>query len=89
MLRIGALVCALLATVVAPGSAATTSTNTLFPAADAASLTRQLSAIARNDKLPSIAVRVLVPTKGEYTYISGFANLQTKAARTLTQPFRI
>jgi D-alanyl-D-alanine carboxypeptidase len=89
MLRIGALCCVLAATVVAPVAAATTTTNTLFPPADAASLTRQLAEVARKDNLPSVAVRVLVPKRGQYTFITGVANLQTKAPRTLTQPFRI
>jgi len=89
MLRIAALAFALLAAGVAPAAGAPTATNTLLPAADAASLTRKLAAIARDDNLPSIAVRVLVPKKGQYTFIAGVANLQAKAERTLTQPFRI
>jgi D-alanyl-D-alanine carboxypeptidase len=89
MLRIGALCCVLAAAMVAPVAAASTSSNSLFPAVAGASLTRQLTEIARKDNLPSVAVRVVVPKKGQYTFITGVANLQTKAPRTLTQPFRI
>jgi D-alanyl-D-alanine carboxypeptidase len=39
--------------------------------------------------LPSVAVEVFVPGKGQYTFVEGFANLKTHSARTVDQPFRI
>lgn len=54
---------------------------------------RQLDAnirdIAKKNNLPSVAVRVEAPGKGAYTFIEGYANLDTHLPRTLQQPFRI
>jgi D-alanyl-D-alanine carboxypeptidase len=54
---------------------------------------RQLDAnireVLKKNNLPSIAVRVSVPGKGEYTFTEGYANLDTHLARKLEPPFRI
>ncbi|MBV9718359.1 MAG: beta-lactamase family protein [Candidatus Eremiobacteraeota bacterium] len=71
-----------------PG-AAMEATNDLFPAQVAQRLDTQLAAIMQRYNLPSVAVAVEVPGKGRYTFVDGFANLQTSARRTLDQPFRI
>lgn len=49
----------------------------------------QLAAIGRQRNLPSIAAAVLVPGRGRYTFVTGYANLRTRLPRTLEQPFRI
>lgn len=61
----------------------------LFAPAVARNLDRAIGGIVRQNNLPSVAVGVFVPGKGRYTFVQGFANLETRAARTLDQPFRI
>jgi D-alanyl-D-alanine carboxypeptidase len=63
--------------------------NTLFAADAATALTRQLADLVQQNNLPSAAVGVFVPGKGQYTFVEGAADLQTHARRTLEQPFRI
>jgi D-alanyl-D-alanine carboxypeptidase len=63
--------------------------NTLFDQSVAQSLDHQIADLAKQDNLPSVAVSVLVPSKGRYTFAVGYANLLTKTPRTLDQPFRI
>jgi D-alanyl-D-alanine carboxypeptidase len=63
--------------------------NNLFPSDVARDLDRQITEIAKQNNLPSVAVGVFVPGKGRYTFVEGFANLETRAARALDQPFRI
>ncbi|HEY1429600.1 MAG TPA: serine hydrolase domain-containing protein [Candidatus Tumulicola sp.] len=65
------------------------STNTLFPAAIAARLDRDIAAVVRSHNLPSVALEVDVPKRGRYMFVDGYANLTTKTPRTLAQPFRI
>jgi D-alanyl-D-alanine carboxypeptidase len=65
------------------------STNTLFPPTVAARLDREISAIVQRNNLPSVALTVEVPNRGRYTFVDGYANLETKLPRTLQQPFRI
>jgi CubicO group peptidase (beta-lactamase class C family) len=62
---------------------------TLFAADAATALTRQLADLVQQNNLPSAAVGVFVPGKGQYTFVEGAADLQTHARRTLDQPFRI
>jgi len=68
---------------------ASTASNDLFPSDVARNLTRGIASIMKEKNLPSVAVKVLVRGKGQYTFVDGFANLKTRAARTLEQPFRI
>jgi D-alanyl-D-alanine carboxypeptidase len=68
-------------------SAATT--NTLFPPGVARQLDARIEETARRDNLPSVVVDVSVPGRGRYRFARGFANLRTRATRTLEQPFRI
>lgn len=72
----------------AAGLAGTTS-NDLFPPDAARNLNRAIANIMKEKNLPSVAVKLLVRGKGQYTFVGGFANLQTRTARTLDQPFRI
>lgn len=69
-------------------SAATTS-NTLFPPAVASRLDQEIAAIVKQNNLPSVAVGVFVPGKGQYTFVDGLADIQTKTPRRFDQPFRI
>jgi D-alanyl-D-alanine carboxypeptidase len=70
-------------------SAAEAATNSLFPAQVAQRLDAQLAAILHQYNLPSVEVGVEVPGKGRYTFVGGFANLQTRLPRRLDEPFRI
>ncbi len=63
--------------------------NTLFAPAVASSLSRSIAAIERADNLPSVAVSIVVPGRGRYTFVDGYADLKTLTPRTLDQPFRI
>ena len=72
----------------AAASAATTS-NTLFPADVAARLNQDIAAIVKQNNLPSVAVGIFVPGKGQYTFLDGYADLQTQTLRRFDQPFRI
>jgi D-alanyl-D-alanine carboxypeptidase len=81
-----------LCAVVAPSSPLSTGpavTNTLFAADAGTRLTGQLADLVQKNNLPSAAVGVFVPGKGQYTFVEGGADLQTHARRTLDQPFRI
>jgi D-alanyl-D-alanine carboxypeptidase len=71
-----------------PASAATDS-NTLFPADVAARLSQDIADAVRQNKLPSVAVGVFVPGKGQYMFLDGLADLQTHTPRQFDQPFRI
>jgi beta-lactamase family protein len=72
-----------------PSWSATAASNDLFVASVARNLDREIDKIARQNNLPSVAVGVFVPGKGRYTFVGGFANLETRTARGLHQPFRI
>lgn len=72
----------------APSSTAVP-TNPLFPANVTQRLNAELTAIIKRNNLSSVAVGVLVPGKGTYTFAGGLANLRTRLPRTLDQPFRI
>jgi D-alanyl-D-alanine carboxypeptidase len=71
----------------------TSSTASTAPQLFAPKVVQRLDAaitrIARENNLPSVAVGVRVPGRGEYRFVTGSANLQTHAARTYAQPFRI
>jgi D-alanyl-D-alanine carboxypeptidase len=63
--------------------------NTLFPTAVAQRLNASIVAIAKNNNLPSVVVAIVVPHRGRYTFVQGYANLAARTPRTLSQPFRI
>jgi D-alanyl-D-alanine carboxypeptidase len=91
VLRRSLLAC-LLATVTPVASAPSSTVvakNALFPANVTQRLNAELTAIIKRNNLPSVAVAVLVPGKGTYTFAGGLANLRTRLPRTLDQPFRI
>ncbi len=71
------------------GAAQPGSSNTLFPPAVTKRLDAAIVKIARDHNLPSVAVGVRVPGRGEYRFVTGYANLRTRVRRTFTQPFRI
>jgi D-alanyl-D-alanine carboxypeptidase len=75
-------------TLVVMSSAATTS-NSLFSPDVARLLDADIEKIIRQNDLPSVAVGIFIPGKGQYTFQDGSADLQTHASRTLDQPFRI
>jgi D-alanyl-D-alanine carboxypeptidase len=68
---------------------AATASNDLFPPDVARNLNRGITNIMKEKNLPSVAVKLLVRGKGQYTFVGGYANLKTRTARTLDQPFRI
>jgi D-alanyl-D-alanine carboxypeptidase len=68
---------------------ADTASNDLFPPDVARNLNHGIANIMKEKNLPSVAVKLLVRGKGQYTFVGGFANLKTRTARTLDQPFRI
>ncbi|MGA8473921.1 MAG: serine hydrolase domain-containing protein [Candidatus Cybelea sp.] len=90
MLRWSFLAC-LLITVAPAASASSTvvATNALFPTKVTQRLNAELTAIIKRNNLPSVAVGVLVPGKGAYTFAGGLANLRTRLPRSIDQPFRI
>lgn len=63
--------------------------NQLFPTDVVRNLDRGIANIMKQDNLPSVAVKVLVRGKGQYTFVGGLANLETRTPRTLDQPFRV
>ncbi len=84
---------ALSASVIDPRAVAGAAERGAPPQLFTASATRQLDAtivsIARERNLPSVAVGVRVPGRGEYRFVTGYANLETRVARRFDQPFRI
>ncbi|MBV9299247.1 MAG: beta-lactamase family protein [Verrucomicrobia bacterium] len=70
-------------------SAAAITFNDLFVSDVAHTLDRQIEDIEKQNNLPSVAVGVFIPGKGRYTFVDGFANLETRTRRTLDEPFRI
>ena len=87
--RLLACLCLLLLLDSIPSWSAAAGSNDLFAPGVARSLDREIDEIARQNNLPSVAVGVLVPGKGRYTFVEGFANLKTRTPRSLDQPFRI
>jgi D-alanyl-D-alanine carboxypeptidase len=61
----------------------------LFSDAVTQRLNAAIVRIAKQNNLPSVAVGVRVPGRGEYRFVTGYANLQTRARRQFWQPFRI
>jgi D-alanyl-D-alanine carboxypeptidase len=70
-------------------AASVTVSNGVFSPNAAQRLNATIADIVRKHKLPSAAVGVWIPGKGQYTYLIGEANLRTRAARRFEQPFRI
>jgi D-alanyl-D-alanine carboxypeptidase len=66
-----------------------TTSNTLFPPDVAKSLDAAIENIIRQNNLPSVAVGIFIPGKGQYTFVDGSADLENHTSRTLNQPFRI
>jgi D-alanyl-D-alanine carboxypeptidase len=71
--------------VVRPGAAP----NGVFSAAETVRLEAAITQIVRDDNLPSAAVGVRIPGRRDFTFVTGYANLQTRAPRRFPQPFRI
>jgi D-alanyl-D-alanine carboxypeptidase len=65
------------------------SSTALFPVNVAGRLDSDIRAIAKKMNLPSVVVYVSVPGRGSYTFVEGYANLETHAPRVLESPFRI
>ena len=72
-----------------PAASAATSSNTLFSEDAAERLDHKIEAIVRQNNLPSVAVGIYIPGRGHYTFVDGFANLETRRPRRFDQPFRI
>jgi D-alanyl-D-alanine carboxypeptidase len=73
-----------------PGRSPATSTSTnLFSPEVARGLDASIHEIIKKNNLPSVAVKVSAPGKGEYAFVAGYSNLETHLARTLESPFRI
>lgn len=63
--------------------------NSLFAPDVAKRLNAEIEGILKKNNLPSVAVAITVPGKGQYAFVNGLADLQSGAPRTLGQPFRI
>jgi D-alanyl-D-alanine carboxypeptidase len=87
--RLRVCLCALLLFDSIASWSAAAGSNDLFAPGVARSLDREIEDIAKRNNLPSVAVGVLVPGKGRYTFVEGFANLKTRTPRSFDQPFRI
>jgi D-alanyl-D-alanine carboxypeptidase len=87
--RFTRLLCAVVLFTWAGTSLAATTANTLFPPEVAARLDADIQSILKENNLPSAAVGIFIPGRGQYTFVDGSANLETHTARTLDQPFRI
>jgi D-alanyl-D-alanine carboxypeptidase len=72
-----------------PAASAATSSNTLFSEDAAERLDHKIEAIVRQNNLPSVAVGIYIPGRGHYTFVDGFADLETRSPRRFNQPFRI
>ena len=72
-----------------PAASAATSSNTLFSEDAAERLDHKIEAIVRQNNLPSVAVGIYIPGRGHYTFVDGFADLETRSPRRFDQPFRI
>jgi D-alanyl-D-alanine carboxypeptidase len=72
-----------------PAASAVTSSNTLFSEDAAERLDHKIEAIVRQNNLPSVAVGIYIPGRGHYTFVDGFADLETRSPRRFNQPFRI
>ncbi len=70
-------------------SSAATTSNSLFPPDVAKRLDADIENIIRQNNLPSVAVGIFIPSKGQYTFLDGSADLETQTSRALDQPFRI
>jgi D-alanyl-D-alanine carboxypeptidase len=84
-------ICACLSTLalLSPAASAATSSNTLFSPNAAERLDHGIEAIVRQNNLPSVAVGIYIPGEGHYTFVEGFADLETRSPRRFDQPFRI
>jgi D-alanyl-D-alanine carboxypeptidase len=88
-IKLCACLCTLVLTnSILPSSAATTS-NDLFPPDVTKRLDTEIENIIKQSNLPSVAIGIFIPGKGQYTFLKGSADLQTHSPRTLDQPFRI
>src|ERR1700744_3485619 len=63
--------------------------NTLFMTPVAQRLSASIDAIVKKKNLPSVVVGIFTPHRGNYTFVEGYANLKTRAPRTLSEPFRV
>jgi D-alanyl-D-alanine carboxypeptidase len=73
---------------VVPQSGSCPATN-LFSPDVARELDASIHEIVLKNNLPSVAVKVSAPGKGEYAFVEGYSNLEAHLARTLEPPFRI
>ena len=63
--------------------------SALFPPAVTQRLNAEIAQIAHQRNLPSVAVGIRVPGRGEYRFVTGYADLKTHTLRRFSQPFRI
>jgi D-alanyl-D-alanine carboxypeptidase len=97
--RLARLGCVLLAcsTLLGVPAAAATSratqpgvaTKGVFSEAETVRLETAIRKIVRDKNLPSAAVGVHIPGRRDFTFVTGYANLRTRAPRRFSQPFRI
>lgn len=81
--------CALLAATSCRTAQQVNPSNDLFSQVTTLRLDATIARIGREHNLPSVAVGVRVPGRGEYRFVTGSANLQNQAVRRFWQPFRI
>ena len=87
-----AAVCIFAACLLAPQASvhgAVPNPNELFSRGVERRLNAAIVQIASRNNLPSVAVGVRVPGRGEYRFVTGYADLRTHARRQFEEPFRI
>lgn len=89
MQRLRVLLSAAVVSMFAVSVTAPASAQQLFSKGATQRLNAAIARIAREHNLPSVAVGVRVPGRGEYRFVTGVADLRTRAPRRYDQPFRI
>ena len=92
--KVCSVLCAILLAYVAVPNSQAAASNSLFSPDVAKRLNAEIAGILKKNNLPSVAVGISVPGKGQYAFVEGSADLKSgvtgrSPARTLEQPFRI
>lgn len=87
--KICSSLCAILLACAAVPPSEAAASNSLFTPDVANRLNVEIEGILKKNNLPSVAVAISVPGKGQYAFVEGLADLKSGTARTAAQPFRI
>ena len=69
--------------------ASTEASDDPFPASLKQAMDAEIEKQMKDNNLPSAAVSIVIPGKGEYSFVKGTANLKTGRPREFDDPFRI